>query len=94
VIRLRLVGLVGKAVEVNLKTAFFTDENETCEDLEVFQRSSPLHAPPPRFAFADGGRLVIERGIHGKLMRVGGNNYGMVVRQVECSGDEIEEVWR
>jgi hypothetical protein len=92
VIRLRLVGLVGKAVEVNLKTAFFTVEHETCKDPEVSQRSLPLYASPSRRAFADGGRFVIERGIHWQLMRVGGNDYGMVVRQVESSGEEIEEV--
>ncbi|HEU0038604.1 MAG TPA: hypothetical protein VFR76_04965 [Verrucomicrobiae bacterium] len=37
---------------------------------------------------------VIERAGHGQLMRVGGDCHGMVLRQMESSGDEVEEVWR
>ena len=94
VIRLQLVGLVGKAVGVNLKTAFFTDEHETCEDLAVSRRPSALHDTPRRLDFADGRWPVIKRGTHGQLMRVGGAYYGMVLRQMESSGDEVEEVRR
>lgn len=79
---------------MNLKTAFFTGEHETCEDPEVSQRSSPFHAPPSRLAFANGERFVIEREAHGQVIRVGGDDYWVVVRQVESSGDEIEEVGR
>jgi len=85
------VGLVGRVVGGNLKPAPFTQEHRTCECLAESRLSSPLHGPRSRLDITDGAWLVIKCRPHGQVRRVGGDDYGRVLRQVASAGGEVLE---